>query len=124
MSQTTARAESTQALVVGGGLAGLYAAWQLKKAGTDCLLLEAAPRLGGRILSQPIAPGSPLGVDLGPMWFWPHQKRLQRLCQELGLPTFEQPTNGNNGSARGTPDRWRHAVPTGVRQRTATPFRH
>lgn len=95
MSQTTARAESTQALVVGGGLAGLYAAWQLKKAGMDCLLLEAAPRLGGRILSQPIAPGSLLGVDLGPMWFWPHQKRLQRLCQALGLRTFEQPTAGD-----------------------------
>ena len=95
MSKAAPRAESTQTLVVGGGLAGLYAAWQMHQAGMECLLLEAAPRLGGRILSQPIAPGSPLGVDLGPMWFWPHQRRMQSLCRELGIRTFEQPSAGD-----------------------------
>ena len=95
MSGSTPGAERTPALVVGGGLAGLYAAWQMQSEGQPCLLLEAAPRLGGRIFSQPIAPGSKLGVDLGPMWFWPHQHRMQSLCRELGVRTFEQPVAGD-----------------------------
>jgi len=44
MSGSTSNQPSTQAIVVGGGLAGLYAALQMHRAGTACLRLEAAPR--------------------------------------------------------------------------------
>lgn len=39
-------------VVVGGGLAGLAAAWQLERQGVVASLYEAAPRLGGRSLSE------------------------------------------------------------------------
>ena len=40
-----------QVAIVGGGLAGLYAAYQLSQMGVDFVLLEAKPFLGGRILA-------------------------------------------------------------------------
>ena len=36
-------------VIVGAGLTGLTTAYELRKAGIDVLLLEAAPRPGGRI---------------------------------------------------------------------------
>ncbi|MBH9518273.1 FAD-dependent oxidoreductase [Pseudomonas aeruginosa] len=77
--------------IVGGGLAGLYAAYRLQSAGIDFDLFEARKRLGGRILST--AKG---GLDLGPTWFWPDfQPRMRELLAELGLPAFEQHEQGD-----------------------------
>ena len=36
-------------VIVGGGIAGLSAAYDLKRAGVDCTLFEKRPRLGGVI---------------------------------------------------------------------------
>lgn len=38
-------------IIVGAGLSGLSAAYYLKKAGIDALLLEVRQRWGGRILT-------------------------------------------------------------------------
>src|SRR3954470_6622542 len=35
-------------VILGAGIAGLVAAWELRKAGFDCILLEARQRPGGR----------------------------------------------------------------------------
>lgn len=76
--------------IVGGGLAGLYAAYRLHRLGVDFDLFEARSRLGGRILATGSA-----GFDLGPSWFWPDfQPRMQNLVTELGLPVFEQYSAG------------------------------
>ncbi len=85
-------------VVIGGGLAGLYAAWRLTQAGANVMLFEAQQRLGGRILSESL-PGlaRPDGsaYDLGPTWYWPAlQTRLPRLIRQLGLHAFEQPADG------------------------------
>lgn len=47
------------AIVVGGGVAGIAAAWELARAGIQTTLLEARPVLGGRARSfrDPIHPG-------------------------------------------------------------------
>ena len=36
-------------LIVGGGLTGLTTAYELNKVGIDSLILEASPRIGGKI---------------------------------------------------------------------------
>ena len=95
MSGETSPTSSSPALIVGGGLAGLYAAYRLQQAQIPYVLWEAQPRWGGRIDALPLQDRPDLGVDLGPTWFWPHQVRMQRLCAELGLTRFEQPVAGD-----------------------------
>jgi monoamine oxidase len=77
--------------IIGAGVAGLYAAWRLRQAGVeDVVILEARDRLGGRIESV-AAPGHSQAFDLGATWFWPAmQPRLARVVQELGLRELVQ----------------------------------
>lgn len=82
--------------VVGGGLAGVYAAYCLHKAGIDFDLFEARNRLGGRIHS------TETGLDLGPTWFWPDfQPRMHELVAKLGLASFAQHEHGDALQERG-----------------------
>ncbi|GCL66110.1 flavin monoamine oxidase family protein [Pseudaquabacterium pictum] len=90
--------------IVGGGLAGLVAAWRLVQQGvSDIVLFEARTTMGGRILSVDAA-GSGVDMaalavdrfDLGPSWFWPAaQPQLDRLIIELGLQRFGQFEDGD-----------------------------
>jgi monoamine oxidase len=65
---------SDDVIVVGGGLAGLVAARDLRRAGRRVRLLEARNRFGGRVWAAPFAGDGPL-VELGGGWF---DTRLQR----------------------------------------------
>ncbi len=70
-------------LVVGAGIAGLTVANALAHAGVDCLVLEAASRVGGRLHTVDLA-GSP--VDLGGSWLHhPSGNPLRRFAREAGL---------------------------------------
>lgn len=80
----------SEVVVVGGGLSGLMATWQLHAAGMDVQLLEARERLGGRILTT--AP--PAQCDLGPSWFWPGQPLIATLLNHFNIPFFEQHAAG------------------------------
>ncbi|MDQ3560311.1 MAG: FAD-dependent oxidoreductase [Pseudomonadota bacterium] len=84
-------------VIVGGGLAGLTAAFELQRAGIDFLLIEARMRLGGRILSADVSGAlSADGFDLGPSWFWPGmQPTMESLVDELGLRSFPQNSEGD-----------------------------
>ena len=84
-------------VIVGGGLAGLYAGYLLKAQGIDFKILEAADRLGGRILGEPWSneAGNRLNLDLGPTWFWPHQTELMALLETLNIEIFEQYNQGD-----------------------------
>ena len=87
----------TTVAIVGGGLAGLYAARLLLNAGIEFQLLEARHRFGGRILTvNGKGDSSRDGFDLGPSWFWPgmHAK-MARVVDGLGLRAIPQYTEGD-----------------------------
>ena len=54
------RSLDTEVIILGGGLSGLYLAYQLEQAGRDYLLLEGRDRYGGRLFSHPT-----IGRDVG-----------------------------------------------------------
>ena len=68
--------------VVGGGITGLAAAWELVGGGADVTVFEAGDRLGGRILTEDVG-GRP--VDLGPDAVLARVPDAVELCAELGL---------------------------------------
>ncbi|MCX7669045.1 MAG: protoporphyrinogen oxidase, partial [Anaerolineae bacterium] len=75
--------------VIGGGIAGLSAAWRLQKAGIDYVLLEQAARLGGKIRTERIALNdqeeAPFIVEAGPDSFITQKPWGVALARELGL---------------------------------------
>lgn len=83
-------------IIIGGGLAGLYAGYLLKAQDVEFKILEASSRLGGRILGKPHSTGDhdQHGLDLGPTWFWPHQTALTALIKSLNIEIFEQYNRG------------------------------
>jgi monoamine oxidase len=82
---TASSASSPQVLVLGAGLAGLAAAYELKKAGYAVTVLEARSRPGGRVLTyrDPFADG--LYAEMGAEYVDATDEYDHRFCRELGL---------------------------------------
>ncbi|HEX8810447.1 MAG TPA: FAD-dependent oxidoreductase, partial [Terracidiphilus sp.] len=76
--------------IIGGGIAGLAAAYELEKAGAEYALFEAGNRLGGVISSAMVA-GSAL--EDGPDSFLTEKPAAAELCRELGLGGELIPSN-------------------------------
>jgi oxygen-dependent protoporphyrinogen oxidase len=73
---------TVDALIVGGGIAGLAAAYELSRRGVSFLVLEAADRPGGVILSEEV---DGFTIDAGPDALLIQKPEAIRLCEELGL---------------------------------------
>lgn len=83
-------------VVIGAGLSGLTATAALHEAGANVQLVEAEPRLGGRIhaLRDPVSKRAL--ADLGPTWVWPkYQAVAARWLEKLGVTMFEQFNEGD-----------------------------
>ena len=76
----------TTAVVIGGGLAGLAAAYELSQRGVAVTLLERAPQLGGKVASWPIQVGDDhLMMEHGFHGFFPQYYNLFNLVEELQI---------------------------------------
>ncbi|MCC5871730.1 MAG: FAD-dependent oxidoreductase [Gammaproteobacteria bacterium] len=85
-SAALASITSRRVVILGAGLAGLAAAWELVQAGHEVVVLEAQTRPGGRVLTlrEGFAPG--LFAEAGAMFFTDHAQYLMRLVQHFGIP--------------------------------------
>ena len=82
--------QSLDVAVVGAGIAGLYTAWRLCKAGTGSTtigLFESSDRVGGRILSVTTPGSASLELDLGARTIADHHVRTRMLADQFGLST-------------------------------------
>ncbi|GAB4086937.1 protoporphyrinogen oxidase [Myceligenerans cantabricum] len=89
------------AVVVGGGIGGLAAAWELERRGLRVVVLEASERTGGPIRGGAFEamPGVPL--DVGAESFAVRGGAVERLVAELGLRTEAPAAYGAWGFAAG-----------------------
>ncbi|MCW2289750.1 monoamine oxidase [Leucobacter luti] len=71
-------------IVVGAGLSGLTAAWELSKAGHSCTVLEARNRVGGRTWSQRLPNGEV--TERGGEYIFPTEFPIRQLSAEVGVP--------------------------------------
>ena len=85
--------KSVDVIIVGAGVAGLYAASLLEQHGVTYRIFEASERIGGRLLSSP-ADADGGCVDLGAAWFWPHQTKVQAVLDALAIERFPQYVQG------------------------------
>ena len=79
--------------VIGAGITGLSAAWELEQAGADVVVLEAGPGPGGKVTSSGV-PSLPFPLDEGADAFLARVPDALELCAELGIDDLVHPATG------------------------------
>lgn len=91
MNNTRPDTIAADVVIIGGGLAGLSAAYELTGTGLQVHLLEASARLGGRTWGH-FWDQAQQHIDLGASWLTPHFKNALEFVEKFGLTTVETPT--------------------------------
>lgn len=98
---------AVDALVVGAGLSGAYAANRLLAANRSVTVVDARLRIGGRLLTADPQGGG----DLGGAWIWPRQEYIMKnALQEFNVKTVPMWLEGpvfarlHNGQQQVIPD--------------------
>ena len=84
------QAQTPAIAIVGGGLAGLNAAYQLKQVGLSATVYEAKPQVGGRTPSVTGPAGPGLVLDPGGHFINTDHDDMLSLAEEFGLPLFNR----------------------------------
>jgi monoamine oxidase len=88
-------------IVLGGGVAGLAAAGRLAEAGRRVTLLEARPRLGGRVHTV-LDPAHGHPIELGAEFVQGESTDLLQMLHRARLAVQEVPERHQRGGGRGT----------------------
>ena len=78
---------SYSCIVIGAGLSGLAAAYALKD--WDVTVLEARPRIGGRVFSFNFKENPELVCELGGEWVGASHERMKALCHDFNIPLLD-----------------------------------
>lgn len=84
--------DACDCVVIGAGLSGLVAARDLRRAGLRVLVLEAAPRIGGRMQRTRLQCDA--WIDLGGQWVGATQDHIQALLDACAITRFASPHVG------------------------------
>ena len=99
--------------VVGGGISGLTAAWELTRRGADVVVYEAAPHVGGKLRAATVGDVS---VDVGAEAMLARRPEGIGLLADLGLTTIAPLTTSASVRAGGAlhplPPRTMMGIPT------------
>ena len=90
---TPSPAAGPRIAIVGGGMAGLSAAWTLRRAGLRATVYEAANRTGGRILSATGVVGPGFVTELGAEFIDTPHVTMLRYAAELDLDLIDVSTD-------------------------------
>lgn len=85
--------------VAGAGLAGLTAAYELRRAGAEVIVLEARDRVGGRVWSRRLENGAV--VEMGAEFLLPGNTAVRELAAELGLGLWDKGMRYGSREPRG-----------------------
>jgi len=117
--------ESTDVVVIGAGLSGLQAAWDLQQAGCKVLVLEARDRVGGKVFTFSNVQGTP---EAGGNIIYGDYRRIIDVAARLGITLDDQVTrlarhvsytlvlDGKPVSRKDWPDSPRNPFPAGLRE--------
>jgi len=82
----------TDIIIIGAGLTSLSIAYFLKNHDKEIKIIEARPRLGGRILTSYQEGQAP--IEKGATWLNKNHTVLNQLLKELGIALFKQEIGG------------------------------
>lgn len=102
--------------VIGAGIAGLAAAWELERAGADVVVHEAGPTVGGKLQASHVD-GLGFPLDEGADAFLARVPDALELCAELGIDDLANPATGQayvfaHGALRPLPKGHLLGIPT------------
>ncbi len=99
-------------VIVGAGLSGLQAAYDVHKAGFTCVVLESMDRVGGKTWTKPCASGNGF-VDVGAAWINDTtQPKMFALAKKYGLELVVQIAEGDEVMKDGNGTNYRYKAGT------------
>ncbi|MCB0867070.1 MAG: FAD-dependent oxidoreductase [Solirubrobacterales bacterium] len=93
------RGPGRSVVVVGAGLAGLTAAFELERRGWNVVVLEARDRVGGRTWTKSLANGAP--IEMGAEFILPGNTEMVALAAEFGVGAVDKGVRYGRREPRG-----------------------
>ncbi len=84
----TSTTQTVDVVVIGGGAAGLAAAWQLKRAGHNVLVIENEQHAGG-VMNGPFITSGGTSYPLGSTYFYRYSGVIKDFLESIGVHPIE-----------------------------------